>query len=303
VSVTGGCAWADRGALLIRAAGETSERTILAAGSGVLSAEWDPAGRRLLLVRAIGSDKRSAWLMDEQGQVRDLGVTFGVGSPGALTALHWSPTGRWIDLRVSTPPVHFGLFEGIRAIDPNSGKITTLAEMGANRGESVWWGDKMAVTAGGSCPTAIELTDGTNITLLRPRLAALRPAAVDPRGARLAWIETPCTGSALWEPADQRLVIVDLAGTRTEISLPGRAMLGARWAADGETLLVAASTGGAAQISELWLAYADGRGAPVPLVRGIAWPFNSSAIGKDQMTLRRSTGDALGLIAWSKAVP
>jgi hypothetical protein len=302
VSVTGACAWADGGALRIRAGTDPAERTILPPGSGTLSAEWDPDGRRLLLVRSAGSDRRAAWLMDDRGQLQDLGVTFGVGFPGELTSLQWSPNGRWIDLRVSSPPQRSGLFESVRSIDPTGGMVTTLVEMGANRGESVWWGDRLAATVGGACPTAIELTDGTTTTLIRPRLAAAHIAAVDPSGTRLAWIETPCAGGALWEPAGQRLVLADQAGTRTEIAFPGRAALGARWASDGETLLVGLAVSGVPAISEIWLAYADGR-TPVPLVTGIAWSFATSAIGRDQMTLRRSTGDALGLIAWSKAVP
>ena len=305
VSFAGACARIDGGALLVRATPDAAERTILPPDWGALVAEWDPAGRRILLLRAPSPDRRSVWLIEPDGRLRELLSSLATTFPGELTSLGWSPDGHFVDVRSSAPPLRGGLFESITVIDATTGAATSVVGGGAPRGEAAWAGDQLAVGldagVGQDWSRAIRIWTPTKVTDLTPPCPA-RAVAWNPIGTMIAWVEPDCATRAQFELwAGERLVLSDLAGRRTEVELPGQVIFGVRWSADGRSLLAAVSNAELRRGWELWLVDAEARAAS-RLVSGLEWPPYSDVAGRDELMPMTASGSPLGMVAWSRAV-
>lgn len=299
--------------------GESTLRLVLPADWGGASPVWSPSGDRLLLVRVIaarpgpGDDPglTALWVLERDGRTREV---YRPSSRGVLTALRWSPDGRFARARQNTSTsaslAADGFGTSLLLIEVETGHVVDLgivlsAPQWGPRGQLAYvsggsrmtWDNKTLIVRGADGRERIERAPTEE-----PRVA-LAPAW-DPARGRLAWISGPAiAGSGNGDGyidgtgAGQRVAVIDDGASASAVHCASdRVTEGVRWSSDGAALLLLCRKPGRDPLPlELWL-YRMVDGSSTRLVTGlVGGPPEAAGFG-----FYGAQPSLFSIVAWSR---
>ena len=253
ISASGDCAGVSGDLSLRIQQGRDAPRVVVPPGGGALDVAWRPDGREIAVVKRAGQFENSLWVIAPDGTGREVYAAPRGSNGDTLYWPTWSPDGSVIAVVLNrSGSFSLGADGGtsLLLISYPSGTVADLGLVPLTRDRIRWSGDgTLAFVRGAGREPAtnrkviLRDRDGTE-TSVGSSAVADHPAW-DPAGVRTALTETDETGT--------RFTVVDRRDSgRASFVCPSGEAMGARWAKDGDRLLLLCHEKGS-DVSELWL--------------------------------------------------
>jgi dipeptidyl aminopeptidase/acylaminoacyl peptidase len=282
ISVSDDCAGVKGDLSLTIRQGTGAPRVVVPPGGGALDVAWRPDGREIAVVKRSGQFENSLWVIAPDGIGRQLYAAPRGSTGDTLYWPSWSPDGSVIAVVLNrSGSFSLGADGGtsLLLVSYPSGTVVDLGLVPLTPDRIRWSADGALVFVRGagrepakSRKVILRERDGIE-TSLGSSAVADHPAW-DPAGVRIVFTETDETGTrfTLFDRRDR---------SRAGFMCPSGEAMGARWAKDGDRLLLLCHERGS-DISELWLRQLAG--APERL-----------------MTVPRGFIDLFRTLSWSEA--